>query len=254
MVPIKCDVPNCFEMPKASFKVNNTKLYRCDQHIIKCNIGECTKIPVISFKHKNDKIYYCKTHGRKYQIYVCKRCNCNAIATYGQKGSKVPTLCVKHKRPSMNVVINRCSHFSCYNKPTHNYIVRFKETNEPRGIYCELHKKNKMISIEEYNSGYCTKTYDLEQNNIEVDITAHNPNDIILGEQTPFDNTIENKNDDNNDDNEETISVIYDMKKDNDIYMNCLMNEYDIVEININDDNEINEDDENNVDDSYEMI
>lgn len=243
MIPLKCDVSTCFEMPESTFKINKVKQYRCDQHKIKCNIKNCHHIPVLSFKHNKKQLFYCKNHGKnhgkKYQVIICNNSNCNMIATYASKGDNKPSYCVKHRRLNMEIVINTCSYFGCYGKATHNYMIRLKELENPKGIYCQSHAKNKMISVKEFIDGYCTKVFDLDDDEKTQNINVTTQKGIIQNEVT-YDNK-ENISVHKDDE----INIIYDMRNDDDIYHNCLIKQYDIIEIE-----EKNED----FDNSYELI
>ena len=250
MIPLKCDVPTCFEIPESTFKINKVKQYRCDQHRIKCNIKKCNHVPVLSFKHNKKQLFYCKNHGKKYQVITCHNCNCNMIATYGSKGDKKPGYCVKHRRLNMEIVVDTCSSFGCYNKPTHNYMIRLKELENPKGIYCHLHAKNKMISVKEFIDGYCAKVFDLNDDEKTQDINVTTQKGIIENEL--LNEQIEEKEKD------DEINIIYDMRNDEDVYHNCLMKEYDIIEATFEKSSgKIGYDEKNDneeFEDSYELI
>ena len=218
MIPLRCNVSDCFEMPLLEYTINRNKVYRCGNHSIKCHTNNCPKNPTMSFKHNNNTIFYCSLHGKTNQINVCKNINCDSIATYGPSNSNIPLLCVKHKTSSMEVVITQCGYFGCQNKPNYNYLTLFKEAKEPKGIYCDKHRNSNMISIDDFNRGYVIKPIEKD----DSDTLEVSKQDIIKYE-TKIINKIDNLNINN------TFHIIYDMRNDNDIKIRSMLNEYVII-------------------------
>lgn len=217
MIPLRCNVYDCYAMPMLDYTINKKKVYRCNNHPIKCHNKKCSKKPTISFKHNDKLIFYCTKHGKMNQINICKNYTCNSIATYGPKDTQTPLLCIKHKTYNMEILIKQCSYFGCQKKPTHNYLTLFKESNniniKLKGIYCDTHKQPKMISIDDFNKGFTIKTINDNNDNLDV-----NKQDIIQYETN--ENKTENKN---------YFNVIYEMRNDANIYLRSILNDYIII-------------------------
>lgn len=228
MIPLKCDVICCFKTPDNMYKINKIDKYRCRNHIISCNIKKCNNTPIISLEYNRKKLYYCKYHGKQYNITLCDNRSCNMIATYG---NNKPTYCIKHRQNNMEILVDQCSFFGCYNKPTHNYMLCFKELNIPKGIYCHLHANDKMINIKEYNDGICIKTFDLESQKDTENINVTTQTEIIMAELPSIieHKSIDNDNNNlvNNDKLINNIDIIYDMRK---YEKKDIINEYEVVE------------------------
>lgn len=211
MIPFSCSHHDCFQFPSRKYTINNELVYNCDLHQIKCSINKCNKVPKVFHKHNKQKLYYCKKHSYQYQPIFCHRHNCDSIATYNYNDKTEPWYCHKHKAVNMTIVTTTCIKFGCHSKANYNFINRMKELEKPKGIYCTHHKKRKMISVQDFINGYKIK---------EVTISGK---DTIK----PIDNTT------NLDAGfiEPTISIIYDIRKDDKVYLLGVLQDYEIIDI-----------------------
>lgn len=243
MIPLRCSAYNCYEIPMFDYTINQKKVYKCSQHALHCHNDNCIKKPTKCFKHNNVSIYYCNRHSRKNPLNICKYNECSMIASYGYISDSIPVSCIKHKRPNMEVLVSKCSYFGCKNEANYNYITVFKETTVPKGIYCNQHRKSNMISIEELNDGYVIKTVDHnDPNDSELDVSISH-SDIIKREiyaekklkhkkikTDDTNNDLTNNDLTNNDEkNDSKYNIIYNIRKDAELYIKSIISEYILV-------------------------
>jgi hypothetical protein len=80
----------------------------------------------------------------------------------------------------MEVLLNHCAEFGCYQPANYNYLFLLNKLENPKGIYCHQHKKNKMISLKDFKAGYNVQTLNIDQNDNIDQILKVTKEDIIV--------------------------------------------------------------------------
>ena len=127
-------------------KLNKTKIRN-----ICWRIG-CNKKSVIAPRGRYNAIY-CKKHGINIQQrYCCKIDNCNKLATYAGRNSKIPTRCKFHaetlKEPS-SMIYNKCKKYRCIHSGIYSLTGNCNKIS-----YCKIHKPENAKLIRLYCNHY----------------------------------------------------------------------------------------------------
>ena len=195
MIPLKCSASDCFNFPSHSYIVNGQEIVRCQHHPMTCCVKGCYEKPKVQYQHKNKKLTYCKHHSREYQILICQHTHCNSLAGYGYNDNNKAICCIKHRTDGMVIIGDYCLFLGCHSPATHNTVGRFND--QLKGLYCHIHKKKNMVSLQEYKDGFKTK---------------------IVSAPEPLSK-------------EDVYEIIYNFNKKNDI--DDIMKSYDIINIPI---------------------
>ncbi len=201
---------------EASFgKKGTNKIEYCSSHKPKDYISidktcKCCDIrPSFGSKENNFKAEYCKTHipnNTYINVHKRKCIECNLIATFGEKDSKIPTHCKTHKPIDyVDIVHKKCIHENCETIPsfgplfqpkTHCSVHKTKNEhrhNNPKCIHdeckempcftdqnnnyplrCEEHKLKEDINVVLQECGNCDLEYFIKNGNLCNDCSDFN--------------------------------------------------------------------------------